>query len=106
MGFFEVTQAGQTYSENVFGEAFTYSNVSLKGVFDQVVRTFTQEDFSQRLITLLRCETSKAQWASANIAPANRGVVTYGGITYEIDEIAGANTSQEPAYTLMLRKNT
>lgn len=108
MGFNEVTAAGQDFSENsdIFGESFTYANVALVGVFNQVEMDFTFADFSVRKITALICISSKPQWAAANITPADRESITYGGIAYQIQQIAGANTAAEPAYELTLFKKT
>lgn len=106
MGFLETVTAGQLFSENAFGEAFTYSNVALVGVFNEVDDLYTFNDPATRKTTSLVCVSSKAQWTAANVAPANRGVVTYGGVTYQIEEIAGANTGGEPAFTLTLKKLT
>ena len=108
MGFFEVTQAGQNFAErtDMFGESFTYQNVSLVGVFDQVQLDYQFSDASFRKITALICVTSKTQWAAANLVPANRENVTYGNIAYPIQQIAGLNTAGEPAYTLTLFRLT
>jgi hypothetical protein len=108
MGFNEVTAAGQSFSEDtdIFGEAFTYSNVSLVGVFNQVELEYQFGEFSTKKVTGLVCVSSKPQWVTANIAPADRGTVTYGGITYQIEKIDGANTAAEPAYTLTMKKLT
>lgn len=106
MSFNDVTQAGQKYSETVFGEAFSYQSTQLRGVFDWVQREYRFEDFSTRIVTELICVTSKTQWVTAGLAPANRGVITYGGITYQIESIDGADTVGDPAFTLTLKKLT
>lgn len=108
MGFYDVAAAGQNFAENtdIFGEAFTYSNASLVGVFNQVEIEYQFGDFSTRKETALICVTSKAQWTTANVTPANRGVVTYGGIGYSIEKIDGMSTGAEPAYTLTLKRLT
>jgi hypothetical protein len=106
--FYDVAAAGQSFAESteVFGEAFTYSNAALVGVFNQVELEYQFGDFSTRKETALVCVTSKAQWTSANVAPANRGVVTYGSIGYSIEKIDGSDTSAEPAFTLTLKRLT
>lgn len=108
MGFNDVTAYGQSFAENseVFGEAFTYQNTALVGVFDQVVKTFDFSDFSTKKVTQLICVTSKPQWATAGLVPTNRQQIVYGGIGYEIENIDGANTAAEPAYTLTCKKLT
>lgn len=108
MGFNEVTAAGQEFSESteLFGEAFTYSNVALVGVFNQVEIEYQLGEFSTKKLTGLICVSSKPQWTAANIAPADRGVVTYGSNTYQIEKIDGLNTAAEPAYGLTLKKLT
>lgn len=106
MGFNDITLAGQVFSETQFGESFTYSNTTMTGVFDWVQRAYELEEVGTRLLTVLVCVSSKTQWTTANIAPANRGTVTYGGIAYQIEDIAGANTAGDPAYTLTLKKLT
>ncbi len=108
MGFNDVTAFGQAFSEGseVFGESFTYQNTALVGVFDQVTKQFTFDDFSTKKITQLICVTSKPQWAAAGLVPANRQQIVYGGIGYEIENIDGANTAAEPAYTLTCKKLT
>lgn len=106
--FYDVAKAGQDFAENteIFGESFTYSNASLVGVFNQVEIEYQFGDFSTRKETALICVTSKAQWTTANVAPANRGVVAYGGINYAIEKIDGSDTSAEPAFTLTLKRLT
>ncbi len=108
MGFNEVTAAGQDFSENseVFGESFTYGGASLVGVFNQVEIEYQFGEFSTKKLTGLICITSKPQWVAASVVPADRGVLTYGGITYQIEKIDGLNTGAEPAYGLTLKKLT
>ncbi len=108
MGFSNVVAAGQNFSEDseVFGEAFTYSSASLVGVFNQVEIEYQFNEYSTRKITGLICVTSKAQWVAASVAPADRGVVTYGSIAYAIKKIDGLNTAAEAAYTLTLERLT
>lgn len=108
MGFNEVTAAAQSFAEDssVFGESFSYQNTALVGVFNQVELDYTLQDFSTRKITALVCVTSKPQWTTAGLVPTDRQLVTYGGITYPIQAIAGANTAAEPAFTLTLFKLT
>lgn len=106
--FNEITAAGQDFAEStqVFGESFTYGGNSFVGCFDQVDLEFRLDEFSTRKVTALVCVTSKPQWATAGISPADRGLLTYGGIAYTIQRIAGAETASEPAYTLTLFKQT
>ena len=108
MGFNEVTAFGQAFSENteVFGESFTYSGISLTGVFNQVEIEYAFGEFSMKKITGLMLVTSKPQWTAAGLTPADRGVVTYESVSYQIDKIDGINTTSEPAYTLTLKKLT
>lgn len=108
MGFNEVAAFGQAFSENteVFGESFTYSGTSLIGVFNQVEIEYAFGEFSTKKITGLMLVTSKPQWAAAGLTPADRGVVTYGSVTYQIEKIDGINTAAEPAFTLTLKKLT
>lgn len=102
MSFNEVTAAGQAFSEDpdVFGETFTYEGTDFVGVCDQVTRLFTMADFSTRLRTMLTIVSSKPQWTAAGKSPRNRGAVTYAGKQYLIEEIDGADTPAEPAFTL------
>lgn len=108
MGFLDVVEAGQEFSENsnIFGENFTYQNTQLVGCFDQVDIEYRFDEFSVRKITALVCVTSKDQWTTAGLVPADRETVTYGGIDYPIQQIAGANSAGEPAYTLTLFRLT
>ena len=108
MGFNEVTAAGQAFSESteLFGESFTYQGTSLVGVFNQVELDYQMADFSIRKVTGLVCVTSKPQWVAAGLVPADRQTITYGGVAYPIQQIAGADTDGEPAYTLTLFKLT
>lgn len=108
MDFNSVVAAGQAHAEStsLFGEAFTYANTALVGVFNQVEIEFQFNEFSTRKVTGLTCVTSKPQWTAAAIAPANRGVVTYGGVAYQIEKIDGSDTASEPAFTLTLKKLT
>ena len=108
MGFNEVTAAGQDFSENseIFGESFTYANNNFIGVFNQVDIEYRLDEFSVRKITGLICVTSKTQWEDAGVVPQDRGLLTYGGISYPIQAIAGSNSSAEPAYSLTLFRQT
>jgi hypothetical protein len=108
MGFFEVASAGQNFAENsgMMGEAFTYQNTSLVGVFNQVSLDYQHADFSMRKITGLVCVSSKWRWEDAGLVPADRQQVVYGGIGYEIQQIAGSNSAGEPCYELTLIKLT
>lgn len=108
MSFFGVASAGQNFAESsgMMGEAFTYQNASLVGVFDQVALDFQFDEFTTRKITGLVCVSSKWRWEAANVVPADRQQVTYGGIPYEIQQIAGANSAGEPCYALTLIKLT
>lgn len=113
MGFNEVTAAGQDFSENpdVFGESFSYTapnggatTAGLFGVFNQVEIEYEFSEFSTKKLTALLVVTSKPQWGA--VVPADRGIVTYGGITYQIEKTDGTNTAAEPAYGLTLKKLT
>ncbi len=108
MGFNEVTQAGQEFSENsdIFGESFTYQNTQLVGVFNQADIDYRLDEFSVRKITGLTCVTSKSQWAAAGLVPTDRALVVYGNISYPIQAIAGTNSAGEPAYSLTLFRLT
>lgn len=106
MGFNDITKAGQQFSETAFGESFTYGAATLTGVFDWVSTAFNFEEAGTRVIKVLVCVSERTQWTAAGVAPANRGVLTYGGITYQIDQIDGADTAGDPAFTLTLRKLT
>ncbi len=106
MSFNDVTAAGQAFSEltDIFGESFSYSNASLIGIFNQVEIEYQFAELSTKQMTGLICVSSKPQWVAANVAPADRGVLTYAGITYQIEKIDGASTPAEPSYTLTLKK--
>lgn len=108
MGFNEVAASAEDFSENpdMFGEAFTYANTSLVGVFNQVEIEYQFNEFSTKKVTAMVCVTSKPQWAAASLTPANGGEITYGAIAYQIVNIDGTNTAVEPAFTLTLQKNT
>lgn len=108
MGFNEITAAAQAFSEStdLFGEQFTYQNTAMVGVFNQVEIEYNFDDVSTRKLTGLQLVSSKPQWVTAGLVPADRGTITYGGIGYEIQKIDGANTAGEPAYTLTLMKLT
>ncbi len=108
MSFNDVTAYGQSFAEGseVFGEDFTYQNTALRGVFDQVSQDFGFADESIKKVTRLICVTSKPQWSAAGLVPATRQQIVYGGIGYEIENIDGANTAAEPAFTLTCKKLT
>lgn len=115
MGFNEVTAAGQSFSEDteLFGESFTYTApnggataAAMVGVFNQVEIEYQFDEFSTKKLTGLMCVTSKPQWVTAAVTPADRGIITYGAITYQIEKIDGLNTAAEPAYGLTLKKLT
>lgn len=106
MGFNDITKAGQEFAETTFGESFTYGGATLTGVFDWVQVQYEFEEAGTRAQTVLVCVSEKTQWTTAGVSPANRGELTYGGIVYQIDQIDGANTSGDPAFTLTLRKLT
>ncbi len=108
MSFNDVTQAAQEFVESteLFGESFTYGGASLIGVFDQVILDYQFGEFSNKKITGLVCVTSKSQWTTAGVAPADRGELTYNSVIYQIEKIDGANTPAEPAFTLTLKKLT
>lgn len=102
MSFNEQTAAAQDFSENaeLFGEVFTYQNTALVGVFNQVELDYRFSEFSVRQVTALVCVTSKPQWETAGLTPANRQVIVYGGTSYPIQKIDGVGTEAEPAFTL------
>lgn len=113
MGFNEVTAAGQEFSEGteIFGESFTYmapnggtTTSGLVGVFNQVEHEYQFDEFSTKKMTALLCVTSKTQWGA--VVPADRGVITYGGIAYQIEKADGTDTAAEPAFGLTLKKLT
>lgn len=108
MGFNEVTAAGQSFAENsdVFGESFTYANNTFTGVFNQVDIDYRFDEFSVRKITGLICVSSKPQWDAVSLVPQERAHVTYGGIDYPIQSVAGPNSAGEPAYQLTLFRLT
>jgi hypothetical protein len=113
MGFNDVTAAAQDFSEGteLFGESFSYTapnggatTSGLVGVFNQVEIDYEFADFSTKKITALVCVSSKPQWGA--VVPADRGSITYGSITYQIEKIDGVSTAAEPAYGLTLKKLT
>ena len=115
MGFNEVTAAGQSFSEDttVFGESFTYTapnggatTSGLVGVFNQVESEYQFDEYSTKKLTGYVCVTSKPQWTTAVVTPADRGIITYGSVTYQIEKIDGLNTAAEPAYTFTCKKLT
>lgn len=115
MGFNEVTAAGQAFSEGteVFGESFSYTapnggatTAGLVGVFNQVEIEYQFNEFSVKKLTGLMCVTSKPQWVTAGVTPADRGIIIYGGISYQIDKIDGSDTAAEPAYGFTCKKLT
>ena len=115
MGFNDVTAAGQAFSEgtDIFGESFSYTGPSggattpgLVGVFNQVEIEYQFDEFSTKKLTGLICVTSKPQWSTASISPADRGVINYGSVAYQIEKIDGLSSPGEPAFTLTLKKLT
>lgn len=108
--FYDIAASAAEFSENVMGEAFSYTSPGgtttsgLLGVFNQVEATYTFEDSSQRRVVELDLMTRKAGWGA--VTPANRGTITYGGIAYTIDKIDGADTSGDPWFTLRLKRLT
>ncbi len=108
MGFNDVTAFGQAFSENsnIFGEAFTYQNTALVGVFDQVELDFQFAEIGTKKVTQLICVTSKPQWTAAALRPENRQQIVYNGIGYQIEKIDGLDTPAEPAFTLTCKKLT
>ncbi len=111
MGAFDTLNAAAAdFAESVMGESFSYTSPAgaatsgLVGVFNQVEIRYGFEDYAQRQETALVCVASKTQWGAT--VPANRGIITYGGIGYIIEQIDGANSSGEQSYTLTLKKLT
>ena len=111
MGAFEdIHQAAGEFNESLMGESFSYTSLAgtttsgLVGVFNQAQLSFDFADFSQRRTVDLTCVTTKEQWG--NVYPENRGTITYGSISYQIDSIDGANTAGEVAYSLNLKRFT
>jgi hypothetical protein len=113
MGFNEVTAAAEAFSEDpeIFGESFTYTapnggatTSGLIGVFNQVQIEYQFDEFSTKKLTGLICVSSKPQWGA--VVPADRGIITYGGIQYQIEQSDGLNTAAEPAFTLTCKKLT
>jgi hypothetical protein len=113
MGFNEVTAAGQSFSEgtSIFGESFTYTapnggatTSGLIGVFNQVEIEYQFDEFSTKKKTGLICVSSKTQWGA--VVPADRGVISYNSIGYQIERIDGSDTPAEPAFTLTCKKLT
>lgn len=113
MGFNEVTASVQDFSENteLFGEFFAYTapnggstTSGLVGVFNLVEIEYQFDEFSTKKMTALMCVASKPQWGS--VVPADRGIITYGAITYQIEKADGTDTAAEPAYGLTLKKLT
>lgn len=110
MGFNDITRLGQQFSETAMGESFSYTSPSgstvlgLTGVFNQVEVDFQFDEHSTRAVTQLICVASKTQWGAT--VPANRGVITYGGIGYSIDRVNGAQSTGEPAYELTCKRLT
>lgn len=109
MGAFDtLNAAAASFNDNVMGESFSYTPPNggttlsgLTGVFNQVAAQFDFEDFSMRRVVDLTCVSRKTQWTTA---PAARGTVTYGGITYKVEAIDGADSAGEPCYTLSLKR--
>jgi hypothetical protein len=105
-----LTAKAATFAEGLFGEAFTYTDLSsvttsgLKGVFNQVEAEYTFEEMAQKRAVDLVCVSSKTQWGT--VVPANRCTVTYGGVGYVIDKVDGVTTTGEPCYTLRLKRLT
>ena len=113
MGFNEVTASVQGFSEStqLFGESFSYTapnggatTSGLVGVFNEVEVEYNFNEFSTNKRTALMCVSSKTQWGS--VVPADRGIITYGSITYQVEKIDGANTAAEPCFGLTLKKIT
>ena len=110
MGFNDITAAGQSFSEDTMGESFTYATRSgtqttgLVGVFNQQEVDFRMEDGSIRAVTQLVCIASKSQFGAT--VPENRGTVVYGGVTYTIEGVNGAQSSGEPAFELTCKRLT
>lgn len=113
MGFFEVAQAGQNFSENtsIFGESFTYTapnggatTSGLIGVMNQVELEYQFDEFSTKKIAGLVVISSKTQWGA--VVPGDRGVITYGSVTYQIEKVDGTSTGGEPAFSLTCKKLT
>jgi len=105
--FDELNAAGQSFSETVMGESFTYTTPAgtttsgLVGVFNQPAITFTFEEFSQKAAVDMVCVSGKTQWGA--VVPANRGTISYGSITYTIDGVSGGSSTGEPCFTIDLR---
>lgn len=113
MGFFEVAQAGQTFSEgtSIFGDSFTYTapnggatTAAMVGVMNQVEIEYQFDEFSTKKVTGLTVVSSKSQWGA--VVPADRGIITYGSVTYQIEKVDGTSTAAEPAYGLTCKKLT
>lgn len=105
MSFDSIIAAAQTSVENYVGKSFTYSGKALAGVFSDGSESWTFDDFCQRNEVDLICVTSKAQWETNGVSPANRGVVTYASANYVIEAIRGSRTD-DPCYHLALKRRT
>jgi len=101
MSFSGIIAAAHAKAEEFVGEVFTYSGVSLRGIFSDGSESWTFDDFCQRNNVDIVCVSGKAQWVTAGKTPENRGVLTYSGKQYVITAIRGER-SDDPCYHLAL----
>lgn len=107
MGFNEINNAAQQWNEDVMGDSFTYdSSYSFTGVFAQVEVEYQFDEFSTRMLTAETISTQKAQWTAAGVTPAQKKIVTFGGVDYSVFKIDGLNSPSEPSYTLYVKRLT
>lgn len=107
MGFNAINVRAQKWNEEVMGDSFTYDSAySFTGVFAQVEIEYQFDEYSTRMLTAETISTQKAQWTSAGVTPADKKVVTFGGVDYSIFKIDGLNSPSEPSYTLYVKRLT
>lgn len=106
--FDDINAAAASFNDTNMGESFSYTSTAgsttsgLTGVFNQAQAEYSMEDFSMRRTVDLVCVSSKTQWGA--VVPAARGTITYGSISYTIENIDGANSAGEPCYALTLKR--
>lgn len=107
MSFNGINARAQQWNEDVMGDAFTYdSSYSFTGVFAQVEVEYQFDEYSTRMLTAETVSSEKAQWTAAGVTPADKKIVSFGGVDYSIFKIDGLNSPSEPSYTIYLKRLT
>jgi hypothetical protein len=98
--FEDIALSGQAFAQENMGDAFSYANTSMTGVFAFIATDLMLEAQGVRQEADGVLVASKAQFTAANVTPTIRANVVYSGANYSIRDIQ----TDTQAYTLQLKK--